>query len=107
MKTRIKLPFFAFPNRYCFTVPVSATGSLWAGYGGWRYLACSFALRRLTTQHKSRKTPSACQFIAPDVDYTASPFSSRPLRSQFQTWTRIDEVMSLPIPETHLPKMAA
>ncbi|MVM35224.1 hypothetical protein GO755_34700 [Spirosoma sp. HMF4905] len=88
--------FVTYASHYCCTVPVSTTGSLWAGYGGWHYRACSFLISKRSALHKFHYTNSTCQFIPPTVNYVSSSFPSRPLRSVLRTWRKIDDPFVLP-----------
>ncbi|MVM37085.1 hypothetical protein GO730_04425 [Spirosoma sp. HMF3257] len=80
---RLAPKIFRFgPGRYCYTLPVSATGSLWSGFGGWHYRACSFSLIE-STRRRSRLSPTACQVIQPGVDFMTS--NTRPIVLHLQT----------------------
>lgn len=100
-----KLAFFIASSRYCCTVPVSTTGSLWTGFGGFRYAACRFLLTKVDPHLGARTRRNACQFIQPGVDYVAQPVPSRHLRSRLREWVRINETLALLVLDSR--KMAA
>ncbi|WP_460956060.1 hypothetical protein [Spirosoma litoris] len=56
------------PGRNCYTLPVSATGSLWSGFGGWHYRTCSFALTP-PLHRRPKQSQSVCQIIQPGVHF--------------------------------------
>lgn len=95
MKSSTHPVIFVFPNRYCCTIPVSTNGSLWTGYGGWHYVACSFSVNKLSTLHKFHFTPSVCQLIPPDVDHINRSLPSRQLHTRLRPWQRIDETFAI------------
>ncbi|MVM35953.1 hypothetical protein GO755_38425 [Spirosoma sp. HMF4905] len=109
MKIKIKSLLIVVPSRSCYTVPVSSTGSLWTGYGGWRYSACSFSLVKLNTHLKARINHSACRFIHPGVDYFTNPYPSAPLSSHspLRRWAKIDMQVSVPMFQNTPQKWAA
>ncbi|QMW04401.1 hypothetical protein [Spirosoma foliorum] len=63
------------PGQYCSSLPVSCTGSLWKGYGGWLLHTCSFLVVEATRRH-SRVVRTACQAGPISVDRTIRNYQS-------------------------------
>ncbi|WP_461093233.1 hypothetical protein [Spirosoma gilvum] len=68
---------FIRSTRFCFTRPVSSTGSMWTGYGGWHHRVCTFLLVQNPDKHK-HILRRACQFIRPGDDYLSQRIHSTP-----------------------------
>ncbi|WP_460971076.1 hypothetical protein [Spirosoma migulaei] len=102
-----KSRLFFFPNRFCSTIPVSTTGSLWVGYGGFHYTACSFLLTKLDPGLGVRTLRAACQFIPVGFYYVTTHYPSRHLRSRLRKWIRIDDSLLVSNFRSHFHKWAA
>ncbi|MVM36199.1 hypothetical protein GO755_39685 [Spirosoma sp. HMF4905] len=66
---------FSSSDRLCYSVPVSSTGSLWDGFGGWLFRVCS-GLFIEPARRQSRTIRTACRVIQPGRDFLGSSYPS-------------------------------
>ncbi|MVM28436.1 hypothetical protein GO755_40500 [Spirosoma sp. HMF4905] len=63
-------------DRFCYGVPVSSTGSLWDGFGGWLVRVCAGLL--LEPVHRQpRATHTVCRVIQPGSDWQGRRYPSQ------------------------------
>ncbi|MVM38061.1 hypothetical protein GO730_11445 [Spirosoma sp. HMF3257] len=68
---------FPPPGRYCYTLPVSATGSLWGGYGGWLFRAFLWVeKKRRSTSKQMTIRVIPLKVAEPDIDYIDRSYPS-------------------------------